>query len=165
MTITFEQESRDKIAAGEISIQKEASRLFDGLQKMAKRGWVAVHRDTGESVKQDMIDSIKYCWVAENPKSKIDGSDNPHIHVLMDWAVPYQFFPSWAARIEGIWKHGYAKLEKMRDPEQAGAYMAKAAGYLSKGAGQSDQGEIHGNRYGISADARAPDWELSLIHI
>ena len=159
LTLTFEQDSRDRIDAGEISIQKEASRLFDGLQKMAKRGWVAKHRDTNESKKIAGIESlIKYCWVAENPKNQ-DGSNNPHIHVLMDWAVPYHFFPAWAARIEGIWKHGYAKLEKMRDPEQAGAYMAKAAGYLSKGAGQSDQGEIHGNRYGISADARAPDWE------
>jgi hypothetical protein len=38
--------------------------------------------------------------------------------------------------------------------------MAKAAGYLTKAQGVSDQGEIRGNRYGISSDARAPLWAL-----
>jgi len=42
----------------------------------------------------------------------------------------------------------------------AGAYMAKAAGYLTKGSNKDDQGEIKGNRYIISKESRAPDWEL-----
>ena len=37
--------------------------------------------------------------------------------------------------------------------------MAKAAGYLSKAQDNDTQGEVKGNRYGISAVARAPGWE------
>jgi len=36
--------------------------------------------------------------------------------------------------------------------------LALTAGYITKSSGQSDQGEIRGNRYGISTDARAPAW-------
>lgn len=103
-------------------------------------------------------ESLKYCWVAENPKNDA-GEDNPHLHVLMSWRVDYAVFQQWAKRIEGVWGQGFAHLEKIKDPMQAGAYMAKAAGYLTKANGESDQGEIRGNRYSISADSRAPDWE------
>ena len=102
---------------------------------------------------------LKYCWVAENPQNDA-GEDNPHLHVLMSWRVPFAVFDAWAKRIEGIWGQGFAHLEKIKDPEQAGAYMAKAAGYMTKAQGATDQGEIRGNRYGISADARAPEWAL-----
>jgi len=37
--------------------------------------------------------------------------------------------------------------------------MAKAAGYFTKAQGNDSQGEVQGNRYGISKNARAPDWE------
>ncbi|WP_373091051.1 hypothetical protein [Zhongshania sp.] len=36
--------------------------------------------------------------------------------------------------------------------------MMKAAGYLCKAQGKTDQGTIRGNRYGISRAARAPEW-------
>jgi hypothetical protein len=158
LTLTFDDDARGRMAAGESTIQKEASRFFDGIQKMYQRGWQA--KTDFQSIKMPANDhKLKYCWVAENPLNAT-GEDNPHLHVLMDWRVPFAVFEAWTKRIEGIWGQGFAHLEKIKDPEQAGAYMAKAAGYMTKAQGASDQGEIRGNRYGISADARAPEWSL-----
>jgi hypothetical protein len=158
LTLTFDDDARGRMAAGESTIQKEASRFFDGIQKMYQRGWQA--KTDFQSIKMPANDhKLKYCWVAENPLNAA-GEDNPHLHVLMDWRVPFAVFEAWTKRIEGIWGQGFAHLEKIKDPEQAGAYMAKAAGYLTKAQGATDQGEIRGNRYGISADARAPEWAL-----
>lgn len=156
LTLTFDDDARNRIASGSSTIQKEASRFFDGLQKMYQRGWIANGR-LGQVNVPGHDHKLKYCWVAENPKNE-QGEDNPHLHVLMAWKVPFALFKSWAKRIEGIWGQGFASLEKIKDPISAGAYMAKAAGYITKSSGQSDQGEIRGNRYGISADARAPAW-------
>jgi len=172
LTLTFDEEARARIAAEESTIQKEASRFFDGIQKMYQRGWEAktalgtvrmppsqFMARTNEKMEIKRVrEPLKYCWVAENPKNEA-GEDNPHLHVLMSWRVPFEVFQSWAAKIESLWGQGFAHLEKIKDPMQAGAYMAKAAGYLTKAAGESDQGEIRGNRYGISAEARAPEWE------
>lgn len=112
---------------------------------------------------------LHYLWVAENPHLEDDEGNpvadewgelqtNPHLHVLIKWRVPYRSFRAWAARIERLWGHGMAHLEKIKDPQKAGSYVAKAAGYLTKAQGKSDQGEIRGNRYGISKRARAPGW-------
>lgn len=172
LTLTFDDEARARIAAEESTIQKEASRFFDGIQKMYQRGWEAktdlgkvrmpsskYMARTNEKMEIKRVrEPLKYCWVAENPKNEA-GEDNPHLHVLMSWRVPFEVFQSWAAKIESLWGQGFAHLEKIKDPMQAGAYMAKAAGYLTKANGESDQGEIRGNRYGISAEARAPEWE------
>ncbi|MFC3151786.1 hypothetical protein ACFOEK_12170 [Litoribrevibacter euphylliae] len=103
---------------------------------------------------------LHYCWVVEVPKNEL-GQDNPHIHLMMKWSVPFEFFPAWAARLEKLWGQGFAHLEKIKEPENAGAYMAKAANYMTKGAdGEEDcgQGTVRGNRYGISKAARAPEW-------
>lgn len=127
-----------------VSIQKELSRCMDGWQKIYQRGGYGK--------------SLDYCWVVEIPKND-KGEDNPHIHILMRWRVPYAQFQEWAARLEGVWGMGFATLEKLKDPEAAGAYMAKAAGYITKGNGDDDQGAVRGNRYGISESARAPGWE------
>ena len=102
-------------------------------------------------------EGLRYCWVFEMPKNAA-GEDNPHIHFMMDWRVDHRFFAAWAARLEGLWGGGYFHLEKIKEPACAGAYMAKSAGYLTKGASDEGQGVITGNRYGISAGARAPDW-------
>ena len=106
---------------------------------------------------------LDYLWVAENP-DRVDEQtgeylgENPHIHLMMRWRVPFRHFKAWARRLERLWGHGFAHLEKIKDPQKAGAYVAKAAGYLTKGQGKADQGEIRGNRYGISRRARAPAW-------
>ena len=100
---------------------------------------------------------LDYMRVAEQPKNK-QGEINPHVHVLMRWQVAPELFQSWAKRIEKLWGHGFAKLERIKTPEAASNYLLKAVGYLTKGAA-NDQGEIKGNRYGISASARAPSWE------
>lgn len=106
---------------------------------------------------------LAYLWVAENP-DRIDEQtgellgENPHLHLMMKWAVPYKHFEAWATRLEKLWGHGFAHLEKIKDPQKAGSYVAKAAGYLSKAQGKTDQGDIRGNRYGISSRARAPGW-------
>ena len=156
LTLTLDDDARNRIASGSSTIQKETSRFFDGLQKMYQRGWIA-NGPLGQVKVPGHDHKLKYCWVAENPKNNA-GEDNPHLHVLMSWKVPFALFESWAERIEGIWGQGFAHLEKIKDPINAGAYMAKAAGYITKSSGQSDQGKIRGNRYGISTDARAPAW-------
>lgn len=154
VTGTFNEAARERIANGETSIQREATRALDAMTKMYSRGW---NKKSGEQV-AGQGRSLAYCWVVEVPKNE-QGEDNPHIHMLLDWSVEYQHFAEWAKRIESIWGNGYFHLEKIDDPLCAGAYMAKAAGYLTKAAGMSDQGEVHGNRYAISKAARAPSWQ------
>lgn len=153
VTGTFTSEVRARIVSGETTIQREVSRTMDGLQKMYQRGWT---QGGGERV-EGHKDSLAYCWVVEVPKNE-QGEDNPHVHIMMNWKVPYELFEEWSGRIEGIWGNGYFHLEKIKDPLCAGSYMAKAAGYMCKAAGQDDQGRVKGNRYGISKNARAPGW-------
>jgi len=163
VTGTFTDSVRESIAAGETTIQKEVSRTMNALQKMYRRGWTTRN---GERVAGNS-EGLPYCWVVEVPKNK-QGEDNPHIHLLLGWRVAYKHFAEWSARIEKIWSNGYFHLEKIKDSTCAGAYMAKAAGYLSKAQGDDTQGTVTGNRYGISAVARAPGWALyakSQLHI
>lgn len=164
LTLTFDAEARERLQLGG-TIQAEVSRFFDGLQKMYRRGWVA---NTGlqKMPVPAAGDSLDYLWVAENPDSYLDTETgemvtNPHVHVLMRWAVPYALFEAWAGRIEKLWGQGFAHLEKLRSKKQgsAAAYLMKALQYLAKAAGASDQGTVYGNRYGISKSARAPEWE------
>ena len=173
VTLTFDDSARLRTtASGEfctiadrsqhkpLTIQKEVSRVMDGWQKVYQRGMKA----DGVPGHKDKLD---YIWVVEIPENQY-GQPNPHIHVLMRWAVPFEKFRVWAKRLETLWGHGFAHLEKIDDPQAAGAYMAKAAGYITKASGKADQGEVRGNRYGISATARAPDWEKigeSQLHI
>lgn len=100
---------------------------------------------------------LDYMWVAEMPENE-KGEKNPHVHVMMRWNVEKPVFRAWAERLEGIWGNGFGKLEWLNTPEAASNYLLKAVGYLAKGSA-SDQGKIRGNRYGISASARAPKWE------
>ena len=116
-------------------------------------------------------DKLDYLWVAEAPtKPKIvsrrngfecygEVKPNPHCHVLMRWNVEPYLFHDWAAKIEGLWGQGFAKLERIKNPQAASGYMLKALGYLLKGESESDQGEVKGNRYNISKTARALPWE------
>lgn len=154
VTGTFNAETREKIARGETTIQREVTRTMDGLSKMYSRGW---RLESCEEV-PGHAKSLGYCWVVEVPKNT-EGEDNPHVHMLLDWSVPFGQFKEWAARIEKIWNNGFFHLEKIDDPLCAGAYMAKAAGYISKANGADDQGRVRGNRYAISKRARAPEWE------
>lgn len=153
VTGTFNEETRKKIELGETTIQREVSRCMDALQKMYQRGWT---KENGENV-SGHSEGLDYCWVVEIPVNE-SGENNPHVHMLLGWSVPYRHFAEWAARIERIWGNGYFHLEKIKDCTCAGAYMAKAAGYLTKAQGDDGQGLVRGNRYGISKTARAPDW-------
>jgi hypothetical protein len=83
--------------------------------------------------------------------------------MLIGWRVAFKDFQSWSARIEKLWGHGWFHLEKIKDSTCAGAYMAKAAGYMSKAEGNDTQGTVTGNRYGISACARAPAWQTYAV--
>ncbi|WP_299203331.1 hypothetical protein [uncultured Amphritea sp.] len=167
LTLTVEPEQRKKLESGEITIQKEIGRFWDAMNKIRQRGFLyTAPGGVKRRIKGVVGRNILYCWVVENPLNQ-DGERNPHIHVLMDWGVPYGpknsagigcIFDAWAKRVEKVWGHGFATLEKMKDTENAGAYLAKAAGYLSKANGESDQGPVKGNRYGISRDSRAPEW-------
>ncbi len=160
VTGTFDEATRAKLTTYDIktrrpltTIQKEVTRTMDAMQKMYQRGWTTDKSNRVDSHEQ----ALAYCWVVEVPENDA-GIPNPHVHMLLDWQVDYQHFKPWAARIESIWGNGYFHLEKIEDPLCAGAYMAKAAGYISKANGQSDQGIVTGNRYAISKRARAPEW-------
>jgi len=153
VTGTFSPEKREAIERGETTIQKEVSRTMEALQKMYQRGWKT---KAGDRV-QGHDEGLPYLWVVEVPKNE-NGEDNPHVHFLLGWRVEYAHFAEWAERIERLWGNGYFHLEKIKDSACAGAYMAKAAGYLTKAAGMDNQGVVQGNRYGISESARAPDW-------
>ncbi len=153
VTGTFDEETRKQIKSGETTIQREVSRCVDGLQKMYQRGWVTPE---GEQVKGHG-EGLAYCWVVEIPLNE-NYEENPHVHMLLGWSVPFRLFKSWSARIERIWGNGYFHLEKIKDCACAGAYMAKAAGYMTKAQDDESQGKVKGNRYGISETARAPEW-------
>lgn len=168
LTLTLDVDARARVDAGETTIQNEISRFFDGLQKMYKRGFECeidgkLQKMAGSRVADGKPENLDYLWVAESP-DRIDAASgevkgvNPHVHVLMRYRVPFVYFEAWSKRIEKLWGQGFAHLEKIKDGEKAGAYMAKAAGYLCKAQGKNDQGTIRGNRYNISASARAPDW-------
>ncbi|MFK5947938.1 MAG: hypothetical protein QM500_04095 [Methylococcales bacterium] len=171
LTLTFNSSTRRKIRKGKTTIQKEASRFFDSLQKVYARGWDCEF-DNGDFERvEGKADKLDYLWVAENPvtctdvdiKTGVisDRRDNPHLHVLLRWEVDYKYFKAWSERIEKVWGNGFAHLEKLksRKRETAAAYLMKALKYIAKAVGGSDQGVIEGNRYGISKSARAPQWE------
>lgn len=164
----------------ETTIGREASRFLDAAKKMYQRGWRADH-----TVQTDPDSGAKYCdlaranvpkytkpsefgptqepddfhyiWVAECPANE-HGEPNPHIHVLLRWSVPPYLFSPWSKRLEKIWGHGFANLERIKKPQAAGSYIIKAVGYAAKGE-NIDQGLIRGNRYSISKCSRAPAWE------
>lgn len=154
-----------------MTIQKEVKRFFDAANQVFRRGFT-YKNDKGETVKVEpfhgapdnwkdengKMQPLPYCWVIENPKNE-NGEDNPHLHVLLGWRIAYKHFDAWAKRLEKLWGQGFAHLEKIKEAEHAGAYMAKAAGYLSKAAGAEDQGLVVGNRYWISKPSRAAGWE------
>lgn len=94
-------------------------------------------------------------WVIENPVNG-KGEANPHVHILMNWHVSLDQFHAWSMWIEKTWGKGFAKLERIKKPRAAASYMAKAANYISKGS-EGEQGDVRGNRYNISAVARAPN--------
>lgn len=168
LTLTFNDDARAKIASGETTIGREVSRFFDAAKKIWQRGFVCDHQILKTENGFDCIgaseivaghdEPLDYIWTAEAPQND-KGEVNPHCHVLLRWHVePYLFF-DWAKRLEDVWGHGFAKLERIRDAKASTGYLLKALGYLTKGA-VSEQGEIKGNRYGISKSSRAPAWEV-----
>lgn len=164
----------------ETTIGQEVSRFLDAAKKMYQRGWAADH-----TIQTDLDSGQKYCdlakekvpkyvqpsdvgptnspadfhyiWVAECPANE-DGEPNPHVHLLLRWTVPEHLFSPWAKRLEKIWGHGFAKLERIRKPKAAGSYIIKAVSYAAKGANEC-QGLVRGNRYSIAKCSRAPNWE------
>lgn len=123
-------------------------------------GWQEFRHFEEEKIAGDES-PFEFVWVIENPKSAVHTDHGPsfkenmHAHVLMNWSVKKDQFRRWAKWIENLWGSGFVKLEKIRNPNAAAAYMAKAANYIAKGTDGS-QGEVRGNRYSISKYARAP---------
>jgi hypothetical protein len=68
---------------------------------------------------------LAYLGVAESPDT-IDKEtrevlgENPHINLIMKWQVPFKHFAAWALWIEALWGHGFAHLEKIKDPQYDG---------------------------------------------
>ncbi|OED63812.1 hypothetical protein A165_11405 [Vibrio tasmaniensis ZS-17] len=148
------------------SIGRETSRFLDGSKKMFHRGW---YTEDGDYVSgqfkakpspfgpdREKAD-FHYMWVAESPMNE-DGEPNPHVHLLLKWTVDKKHFKDWAKRLESLWGHGMAHIERIRQPKAASTYLIKAVGYAAKG-NNADQGLIKGNRYSIAKVSRAPSWE------
>lgn len=133
MTFTVRPEDRVEVADGTMILGTEVRRVLNALaESLRRRG----REDHG------------YAWVAENP-----GDSNPHVHLLSSMSVPRADFLRFAEQVEGLWGHGWVKIERLREPLTAGHYILKAARYFSKGT-DSDQGCVYGNRYGISRNIR-----------
>ncbi|SHO55116.1 rolling circle replication-associated protein [Vibrio quintilis] len=171
LTLTFDAEQRARIFSGEITLGSEVSRFLDGLKKMYQRGFHAEVKGKQDNALQHNIsqcsesrfvegseEDFHYMWVAECPANE-DGEANPHVHLLMRWGVERDVFDSWAKRIEKIWGHGMANLQRIKYPKAAGSYIIKAVGYAAKG-NNAEQGLIRGNRYNIARCSRAPAWEV-----
>ncbi|WP_052708138.1 TMF family protein [Salinivibrio sp. KP-1] len=179
LTLTFDEQTRQRLfcaddAEPETTIGREVSRFLDGAKKMYQRGWTSTYQTERDSESKRLfcpIDSqptkidgagrdsdFHYMWVAECPANE-NGEPNPHVHLLMRWNVEKPFFDNWAKRLEGIWGHGFAKLEHIQRPMAAGTYIIKAVGYAAKGK-NAEQGLIRGNRYNIARASRAPAFEV-----
>lgn len=171
LTLTFDGVQRDRIFSGEITLGSEVSRFLDGAKKLFQRGFTATLRSNRDNHSQHNIDECEhveivkgsdapfhYIWVAECPMNE-DGEPNPHVHILLDWTVERSVFDTWAQRLESIWGHGFANLQRIKLPKAAGSYLIKAVGYAAKG-GNANQGLIRGNRYNIARCSRAPKWEV-----
>lgn len=129
MTFTCDLETRSLIASGEIVLGREMKRTLNAIQERFRR---------------EGYEDFAYMWVAENP-----GDANPHVHLLTNHRVARSEFDDFAAWVEGLWGHGWVKIERIREPRRAGHYMLKAVGYSAKGE-DGEQGTVYGNRYGIS---------------
>lgn len=165
LTLTLNQESRDMLArwdAGEHdadgyrgTLGGMVRELLNAMQQRARCGLTLNNETTGQPERVPMAAKpFQFCWVAECPKNEA-GENNPHVHILLTWRVKPKHFKAWAAWIENLWAKGYCKLEKIREPKAAGAYILKACGYVGKGK-DGTQGRIRGNRYNISMKARPP---------
>jgi hypothetical protein len=138
MTFTVKAEDRCGVANGDVVLGTEVRRALNALAEWHRRRGGVEH---------------SYVWVAENP-----GESNPHVHLLSSITVPRSDFDRFAGQVEGLWGHGWVKIERLRQPLTAGHYILKAARYFSKGS-ESDQGRVYGNRYGISRNIR-PVYEV-----
>lgn len=148
------------------SIGRETSRFLDGSKKMFHRGWYTEDGDyvpgqfkakKSEFGPDREKADFHYMWVAESPMNE-DGEPNPHVHLLLKWTVEKEHFKDWAKRLESLWGHGMAHIERIKQPKAASSYLIKAVGYAAKGE-NADQGLIKGNRYSIARVSRAPNWE------
>lgn len=131
VTFTVRQEERAAFEAGELVLGREIKRTLNALNEWLRR--------------RNLV-SPAYIWVAENVRD-----ENPHIHLLTSYQVPRSEFDGFAEHLESLWGHGFAKIERVRKPAEAGRYMMKALAYTMKGA-DDEQGIVIGNRYGISRE-------------
>lgn len=137
ITFTVAPEHREAFASGDLVLGTEMKRVLNAFSEWLRR--------RGR-------ERLVYIWVAEN---KDNG--NPHVHLLTNYRVPRTEFDAFCRHVESLWGFGFAHIEKVKKPEQAGRYIMKALGYAMKGA-DDDQGTVIGNRYGI-ARAILPKYE------
>ncbi|MGR5209628.1 rolling circle replication-associated protein [Vibrio rotiferianus] len=180
LTLTFTPEQRAHIFGGEsvtdeglaycpiqTTIGAEVSRFLNAAKKVYQRGFeydatqfgmLNLDEDTTKVSGYGKQSDFHYIWVAECPANE-DGEPNPHVHLLLNWQVEPCHFRAWAKRLEALWGHGMAHLERIKYGEAASGYLIKAVGYAAKG-DNADQGLIKGNRYNIARCSRAPDWDV-----
>lgn len=192
LTLTFSDEWRRQIVEwdrqapkteGRRSIGALATEFFNNLQQRYRNGktfgahyrragkkrvahnggeFTPIVYERGYTLRGKRV-PFEFTWVIENPENE-SGERNPHIHCLLTWAVSRNHFHSWSLWVERVWGKGFAHLERLKKPECAGGYIGKAAGYISKKNGASDQGPVRGNRYSISKKARAPGKQVIGIY-
>jgi len=137
ITATFNPEARERLASGETTMGAEMKRFIDA--------WRSRFRKKKKT-------PPLFIWVAENPNNS-----NPHVHILTNDKVAYRHFRMWARGLEKLWGNGHVHLEKIKYSKAAGRYLLKAIGYLAKGT-DGNQGEIKGQRYGVSRDIMPKDF-------
>ncbi len=142
ITFTVREEERAAFERGDFILGREMKRMINGLNEWFRRRGMPL---------------LVYVWVAENVRN-----ENPHVHMLTNHTVPKAEFRTFAAHLESLWSHGWAHVERVKNPKQAGRYMMKALAYTLKaqerhklveraegGEDKSGQGVIIGQRYGI----------------
>lgn len=140
MTFTVREEERAAFLAAEFILGREMRRVLNALNEWFRR--------RGHPL-------MVYVWVAENVKNS-----NPHVHLLTNHTVPRTEFSAFCQHVESLWRHGWVHVERVKNSSRAGSYMMKALKYTLKGqeqsarfcedSSESDQGLVHGNRYGVS---------------
>jgi len=121
-TFTLNQDARNSLDSDELTFGAKISRLNDNLKsRYRKHGMVPPY----------------FVWIVEYPNNS-----NPHVHMISNINITdVSLFKE--DDIQKLWKYGHAHIERVRNAKSIGKYLSKAA--LNE-----DQGEVIGQRYGVS---------------
>lgn len=159
---------REAVASGALILSEELRRTLAALWHYRER--------------QQDARPFHNVWAAENPPAgsenerngkghEVEGTRNPHIHLLTNWTFEAEprrpkekkkayearalaEFVEFAAYVESLWGLGWVHMEFLDNPLAAGAYLLKAAGYITKGAKEQEPQPVRGQRWYVSDGIR-----------